>query len=72
MLPIVATLMTIAALWLLGDGNGRGFLVGALGCVVWVCAAFQESSGTMLWSLVATNVVIGAVNLRGYRKWSRG
>ena len=60
----IATILTLASVWLLGKKNPAAFVVSLVGNSIWIAAAFGTS-----WPIVATNVTIAAINIRNLRLW---
>jgi hypothetical protein len=62
-----AMVLTLLAIYMLGDKQRLGFVVMMAGNVSWVVVGILAESLAM----ILANLVFGAMNVRGLIKWSR-
>lgn len=62
----VGTAFTLSGLWLIGNRNRTGFLVGIIGCIFWAVFGMERS----ILSITVVNVIFIFVNARGWLRWS--
>lgn len=53
--------------WIVGNKNKLGFVLNALGCLVWIYVAFSRQ----VYGLLVVVVPALFVNARNYIRWSR-
>lgn len=65
---IIAGALELFAVYLVGIKNKLGFITGMLGNILWIwfCVATQGSFGLLIVCPVAF-----ALNIKGFRRWSR-
>ena len=63
----LATVLTCAGLWRMGSKRRDGFLLGAYGNVAWILFATPD----LMWSLITVNLIILALNVRGFLAWGQ-
>jgi hypothetical protein len=63
----IASFITMVNVWLLGEQNKYGWVVGMAGNVLWVVYSLW-----LTWQipLAILNVVFLGLNIRGYKNWS--
>ena len=66
-IDLVATGFTLVGIYQLGNKQRVGFITGLAGNVLWLVFSVWSSS----LGLLLANVVIAALNVRGYRNWKR-
>ena len=65
MIGWAAVALTCLSLWRLGNKRRDGFMFGVCGNLAWIVFAAPEP----MWSIIAVNVIIMALNVRGHLKW---
>ena len=67
-LDIIACGLELLGAWLVGNKNKCGFLFLLAGCFFWLAVGMNSE----LPGLAITGVVFALINIRNYRKWSKG
>ena len=67
LLQIICVLLSVATLWLIGNKNKLGFIVGICAQFVWT-ALFIDSK---VYFLIGTSIVYFVMYLRGYILWKK-
>ena len=63
----IAPVLTFTALYLLGEKNRWGFVVGMVGCLCWIMMGVLVNSIPQ----IIANIIFFIINLRGWIKWSK-
>ena len=64
----VAGLFELLGVWLIGNKNRYGFILNALGCILWIIIAIYvpQARGILLVAIPAI-----FINIRNYIKWGK-
>jgi hypothetical protein len=64
-LQLLASAMTLAGMWMIGDMSAHGFIVALASEVVWFALIIRGR----LWGLLPLTIVLAVVHFRNYLVW---
>lgn len=67
-LPLMLSVLTVLGMWLIGNKNRLGWVVGLINQVLWISFAILFKA----WGLLPLSLVLIVVYVRNLHKWIEG